>query len=542
MSGRPRRLSYHCRMPMPRIAIVGRPNVGKSSLLNMIARDKVSIVDPTPGTTRDRVSIIAELDPPDGRGPVKPVEVTDTGGYGAYVAEGQRFNEVGADLATLTGDIESQIAEAITGSDLILFCVDSQAGVTPQDEEVARLLREGKLGKEGTKARRDGGTKGKAKMPPIRIVATKVDGPRWEAHGHEIAALGLGEPLLVSAKSNYFRREFIDALYEMLPEPEEDSAPPVDMKLAIIGKRNAGKSSLVNALAGEKRVIVSEIAGTTRDAVDVRFEMDGKSLLAIDTAGLRRKKSFANRIEHFAFDRAKRAIDRADVVMLLVDATEPVSQVDQQLAMLVQKAFKPAIIVVNKWDLVEGRTDDKGKAVTPASYETYLRKEIKGLDFAPISLVSASTGLNIRKTIALSFEILDQSKRRVGTGKLNRLMQTILEHANPPSKLGTRAKVLYVAQVAVEPPTIVLVVNRPELFTPNYQRFLLNRFREELEFPEVPIRLLVRGRKRTKDGGIDMVEEPLSAEEAAAAEAEALSQAPDVAELPDEAEAYFEEE
>jgi GTP-binding protein len=199
-------------------------------------------------------------------------------------------------------------------------------------------------------------------------------------------------------------------------------------------------------------------------------------------------------------------------------------------------------MVVNKWDLVEGRTDDKGKAVTPASYETYLRKEIKGLDFAPISLVSASTGLNIRKTIALSFEILDQSKRRVGTGKLNRLMQTILEHANPPSKLGTRAKVLYVAQVAVEPPTIVLVVNRPELFTPNYQRFLLNRFREELDFPEVPIRLLVRGRKRTKDGGIDMVEEPLSAEEAAAAEAEALSQAPDVAELPDEAEAYFEEE
>jgi len=526
---------------MPRIAIVGRPNVGKSSLLNMIARAKVSIVDPTPGTTRDRVSIIAELDPPDRVGPVKPVEITDTGGYGAYVAEGQRFNEVGADLATLTGDIEGQIAEAILNADMILFCVDSQAGVTPQDQEIARLLREGKLGKAANLPKR-GSAAGKPKLPPIRIVATKVDGPRWEAHGHEISALGLGEPLLVSAKSNYFRREFIDSLYSMLPSPERESAPSVDMKLAIIGKRNAGKSSLVNALAGEKRVIVSEIAGTTRDAVDVRFEMDGKSLLAIDTAGLRRKKSFANRIEHFAFDRAKRAIDRANVVMLLVDATEPISQVDQQLAMLVQKTYKPVVIVVNKWDLAQGQTDDHGKAVTPAVYETYLRKELKGLDFAPIALVSASTGLNIRKTIKLAFELLDQSKQRAGTGKLNRLMEKILETANPPSKLGTRAKVLYVAQVATQPPTIVLVVNRLELFTPNYQRFLLNRFREELSFAEVPIRLLVRGRKRTKDGGIDMIEEPLSPEEAAAAEQEAVTTPPDVDEKPADAEAYFEEE
>jgi GTPase len=228
--------------------------------------------------------------------------------------------------------------------------------------------------------------------------------------------------------------------------------------------------------------------------------------------------------------------------MLLVDATEPISQVDQQLAMLVQKTYKPAIIVVNKWDLVEGRTDDKGKAITPGTYETYLRKELKGLDFAPISLVSAESGLNIRKTIKLAFELFDQSKQRAGTGKLNRLMEKILETANPPSKLGTRAKVLYVAQVAVQPPTIVLVVNRPELFTPNYQRFLLNRFREELSYSEVPIRLLVRGRKRTKDGGIDMIEEPLSPEEAAVIEQEAAAGPPDVEELPEEAEAYFEEE
>lgn len=536
--------------------------MGKSSLLNMIAANKVSIVDPTPGTTRDRVSSVVELKPPDGVGPMKPVEFTDTGGYGVYSAEGQQINEIGVDLSALTDDIEEQIAEGIRSADLILFCVDAQAGITPQDQVIARMLREGKLGgktkaakqQSSKAANRTGAAKGgkKAKgagtqsldraagtgMPPIRIVATKVDGPKWESHGHEIAGLGFGEPLLVSAKNNYCRREFLDTLYEMLPEPEAEDAlaAAVDMKLAIIGKRNAGKSSLVNALAGEKRVIVSEIAGTTRDAVDVRFDMDGKSLLAIDTAGLRRKKSFANRIEHFAFDRVKRAIDRADVVMLLVDATEPMSQVDEQLAMLVQKTFKPVLIVVNKWDLAEGKSNDQGRKVTTEDYEEYLRKELKGLTFAPIAFVSAERGINVRATIKLAFDILEQSKMRAGTGKLNRLMKHILDTSNPPSKLGTRAKVLYVAQVAEHPPTIVLVVNRPELFTVNYQRFLLNRFREELPYPEVPIRLMVRGRKRTKTGGIDPIEEPLSETEAAEIEREALAPAGD------DAEAYFEEE
>jgi GTPase len=553
-----RAASLRSPVPIPRIAIIGRPNVGKSSLLNMIAQDKVSIVDPTPGTTRDRVSVIVELPHPDG-GPARPVEITDTGGYGVYAAEGQQVNEVGVDLSALTDDIEEQIAEAVRSADLILFCIDAQAGITPQDKVIARMLREGKLGGDArqrridgaTERRRDQATKGAKRgprpsslhrsvapsLPPIRLVATKVDGPRWEAHGHEISALGFGEPLLVSAKNNYFRREFLDALYGLVPEDTGGApVPPVDLKLAIIGKRNAGKSSLVNALAGQKRVIVSEIAGTTRDAVDVRIELDGKSLLAIDTAGLRRKKSFANRIEHFAFDRVKRAIDRADVVFLLVDATEPLSQVDEQLAMLVQKTYKPVVIIVNKWDLAEGRTSDKGKRITTGDYEEYLRKELKGLTFAPISFVSAGTGLNLRPTIRLALDILDQARERVGTGKLNRLIQGILETSNPPSKLGTRAKVLYVAQVADHPPTIVLVVNRPELFTANYQRFLLNRFREELPYAEVPIRLLVRGRKRTRTGGIDPVEEPLSKAEAQEAEHEALART-----TGDDAEAYFDE-
>jgi GTP-binding protein len=531
-------------MPIPRVAIVGRPNVGKSSLLNLIAKDKVSIVDSTPGTTRDRVSVVVELEPPFGDGPVKPVEIVDTGGYGVYVGEGERYNEIGEDLATLTPDIETQIGEAVRSSDLILFCIDAQAGITPVDQQIARMLREGKfLAPDG---RGKSGNLGKT--PPIQIVATKVDGPRWEAHGHEVAALGFGEPILVSAKNNYFRRDFLDGLYRQVPavDPaEEDKHLNVDLKLAMIGKRNAGKSSLVNALAGQQRVVVSEIAGTTRDAVDVRVEMDGRSLLVIDTAGLRRKKSFANRIEWFAFDRAKRAVDRADAVFLLVDATEPLSQVDEQLAMLAQRAFKPTVIVVNKWDLVEGQPGRHGRPVTTQDYEQYLRKELKGLAFAPIAFISAQTGLNVRQTVALAFEVLEQSRQRVGTGKLNRLISGILETSNPPSKLGTRAKAFYVAQVAAQPPTIVMVVNRPELFTPNYQRFLVNRFREELPFPEVPIKLLVRGRKR--DRTIDLAEEPLPPEEIRELEQEAVAAASrgeglEYEELPEDAQAYFEEE
>ncbi len=567
-------------MPIPRIAIVGRPNVGKSSLLNMMAGEKVSIVDASAGTTRDRVGAIVDLESPDGRGPVRMVEVIDTGGYGAYTADGERYNEVGADLATLSTDIEKQIAEAVRSADLILFCVDAQAGVTPQDQVVARLLREGKLagetgqrgkGAKGQRGKQAGGAKQKhaeetssapsaahlltsspahspsrapGSRPPVRVVATKVDGPKWEGHALDLAALGLGDPVVCSAKSNYFRRDFLDAVYGLLPPlADEPPEPPVDMKVAIIGKRNSGKSSLVNALAGEERVIVSEIAGTTRDAVDVRLELDGRSLLAIDTAGLRRKKSFANQIEWWAFDRAKRAIDRADVALLLIDATESVSQVDEQLAMLVQKAYKPAVLVVNKWDLVEGRKDHQGRTLTPHRYEEYLRKELKGLDFAPIAFISAASGLNIRETIGLAFDILDQARERVGTGKLNRMIEAILERHNPPSKLGTRAKCYYVAQVSVAPPTIVMVVNKPELFTANYQRFLLNRFREELPFGEVPIRLLVRARKRTLMkkglGGWDPKDEAgLTPDEIADAEKEAAAP---IAEE-DEAEAYFEEE
>lgn len=529
-------------MPIPRVVIVGRPNVGKSSLLNMIAGSKVSIVAPSPGVTRDRVAIIADLAPPDGRRRRKTVEVIDTGGYGAYTAEGRRFDEIGNDLTRLTPQIERQIAEAVTSADLILFAVDTQAGLTPQDELIATMLREQRL---GDRRRGELGT-----LAPIQVVATKCDGPRWEPHALEFSALGFGEPLMCSATTNYMRRDFLDGLYELvpdLPRGEDERVSSADIRIAILGKRNAGKSSLVNALAGEDRVIVSEIPGTTRDAVDVRLDFGGRSIVAIDTAGLRRRKSFQDEIEHYAFDRAKRALRRADVALLVIDATEKVSQVDEQLGQLICDEFKPCIIVVNKWDLVLGRAGPDGKPVTTERYEEYLSKELNGLSWAPIAFVSAKDAINLKGAMDLAFEVYRQASTRVSTGRINRMVRDILATRGPTNKLGTQAKVYFVAQVATNPPTIAMVVNRPELFTQPYQRFLLNRFRDELPFPEVPIRLLIRARK-AQDA--DLEERPATRAPVEGDAAEFLSEElpagmsmDDLIEhLPDDAEAYFEDE
>ncbi len=477
-------------MSLLRIAIVGRPNVGKSSLLNMLARDKVSIVDPTPGVTRDRVAVVLEIPPPNNQGEPKLVEVIDTGGYGVYSAEGGRFNEIGEDLAELTPQIERQIGEAVRAADLTLFVIDAQSGVVAADQEIARLLREGALAADAASR--------------VLVVANKVDDSSWEAHAAEAASFGFGEPLLVSAATNYMRRDFVDRVYELLPDQDfaserarERESEPV-MRVAIVGKRNAGKSTLVNALAGEERVIVSEIAGTTRDAVDVRFERDGKVFVAIDTAGVRKRKSMAGQVEWWAYDRARRAILRADVVLFLVDATEPISQVDKQLSLEIQRSWKPCVIVVNKWDLAQGQAGPNGKRITTEDYEKYLARELGGLDFCPIVFTSAASGAdagNVWGALEVAFELFEQARTRVTTGELNRTLREFTDRL-PPSKLGKRLKVYFATQVEAPPPTIVLVVNDPTLVTTNVQRFLINRFRETLPFEESPIRLIARPRRR----------------------------------------------
>ncbi|MEM9082005.1 MAG: ribosome biogenesis GTPase Der [Planctomycetota bacterium] len=482
-------------MALPRVAIVGRPNVGKSSIMNMLAKGKVSIVDDTPGVTRDRVSVLIELTGPLQTETPRLCELTDTGGYGVYVAEGGRFDDAGEDLSQLTGDIEGQIAAAVDSADMILFVIDAQAGITALDQTIATMLRERALG-----------GKGRERIPVI-CVANKVDSDKWEAHGLEAAGFGFGEPWLVSAKVNFRRRDFSERLFEALPETTRADKPrQTEMQLAIVGRRNAGKSSLTNALAGEQRVIVSEIAGTTRDAVDVRFQVPlpddseaGETVhtfTAIDTAGVRKRARFADAIEHFAYDRATRSIRRSDVCLLVIDATERITGIDKRLGRLIADEYKPTVVFINKWDLAEGRKNRKGKTVTYEDFQTYIEKEMVGLSMAPIVFGSAKDGYGIREAVKMALDLHEQSQERVSTGTLNSVIKDIMRQRGPASKQGKRAKVLYASQVAVSPPTIVLVVNNPDLFTDEYQRYLLNRFREMLPFQEIPIRLIIRQRRR----------------------------------------------
>ncbi|HUU98264.1 MAG TPA: ribosome biogenesis GTPase Der [Phycisphaerae bacterium] len=439
-------------MPLPVVVIVGRPNVGKSSLLNALARQRISIVDARAGVTRDRVSAIVEHDE-------RYFEVMDTGGVGIV------------DDDQLDAHVEEQIRYAIARADATVFLVDVQDGLTPLDRTVADLLR--RLEK------------------PVILAVNKVDDERHEPDAHQFTRLGYGEPLCISATHGRGRRALLERLITLLgPSAEAAPGEPV-MKLAIVGKRNAGKSTLVNTLAGELRVIVSEKPGTTRDAVDVEFEKDGRKFVAIDTAGMRKKRQMQD-IDFYSYTRALRSIRRADVVMHLIDATVAVSEVDLKLARTVLDEYKPVMLVLNKWDLVGGRAD------APA-YRDYLTQVMPAVDYAPIICMTATTGRNVAPAVDVALGLHKQSRTRVTTGRLNAVLQTILAARGPSPKRGTRpVKVLYATQVAAAPPTIVFFCNDPGLVSANYRRFMENRLHELLPYREVPIRLLFRPRSQDR--------------------------------------------
>ena len=438
-------------MPLPVVAIVGRPNVGKSSLFNCILRRRESIVEPTPGVTRDRVTAILDIDE-------AYFELVDTGGHGVV------------DRDDLDEEVERQIGYAIAQAQLILFIVDARDGLTPLDRSTADLLRR--------------------HHERVVLIANKVDEPHLGDAIGDFVRLGFGDPLPTSAVNGRGRREMMELIHERIVGLSNEGPDDPVMRLAIVGRRNAGKSTFVNALAREERVIVSEIPGTTRDSIDVRFEKDGRTLVAIDTAGLRKKRKLADDIEYYAYMRAIRSVQRADVVLFLIDSTVPVGQVDKKLAGLIVAEHKPCVLVVNKWDLAKGRTSSE-------EYGDYLAKVLPQLDYAPVALSSALQSRNVDSVIDVASSLFKQSQLRVGTGRLNQVLRQAADTDAPRPKHGRRApRFFYATQVSTGPPTIVVFVNGPELVTPNIERFLRNRFRDALPFDEIPIRLIFRARRR----------------------------------------------
>jgi GTP-binding protein len=441
-------------MAMAVVAIIGRPNVGKSSLFNALAGEMISIVEPTAGVTRDRVSTIIR------RGE-KYFELIDTGGYG--VVDAQQLSE----------HIEQQIITAIESANIVLFMVDIREGIVPLDEKIARLLR-----KEGL---------------DVIGVANKADDAKMFPAAGEFSKLGLGEFLCISAQNNLNKAVLLDKIFEKLEHFETGPPTKPVMKIAIVGKQNVGKSTLVNAMAGSERVIVSETPGTTRDAIDVRFEKDGKTIVVIDTAGIKKKSKIADSIGFYSYVRATRSIQRADVVLFLIDATAEVSEVDKKIARFIADEYKSCIIVINKWDLAKETT------VTGA-YEDYLTKLLPGLRYAPIAFTTATETKNVQSVLDLAAEVFKQTTTWITTGRLNKAFEAIkAESMSAGKRGGGHPKIYYATQVAVNPVTILMFVNKPELFDENHRRFIIGRLRELLPISEVPIKLLARAHRREKE-------------------------------------------
>lgn len=446
-------------MAIPKVAIAGRPNVGKSSLLNWLADRLISIVDPTAGVTRDRVTwYMHERD--------RYFELIDTGGIGIV------------DSDDLSEDIERQIQAGLIECDLMLFVVDAKAGLTPLDEQVAERLR--RLGK------------------PALLVVNKCDSPKLDTDASLFLQLAALPIVTTSVKANRGRPELIDAIVEHLPpasaEEQADGdalLAPADMRIAVVGRRNVGKSTFINQLAQSERVIVSEIPGTTRDSIDIRFEVDGKSFVAIDTPGVRKKKSLASDIEFYGLVRAQRSIRRADLVLMFFDATETISRVDKQLVEEISEHYKPCIFVINKWDqaLEAGMTTEK--------WVKYLLDSFSSMRHVPVAVITAKDGRNIRKLINLAQSVFKQARLRMSTSRLNKAIRMALDKNPPPIRKNRRPKVFFATQTDGAPPTIVLKCNDPSLFDESWKRYLLGFLREVTPFQEVPIRLVLRGRNET---------------------------------------------
>lgn len=434
-------------MAVPQVVIVGRPNVGKSSIFNWLAKKRLAIVDDYAGVTRDRVTTLVEHNE-------RYFELVDTGGMGIE------------DVDNLTAEVRGQIDAAIESADILLLVVDARSGLVPLDEEAAERLRRVNV--------------------PVILVVNKVDHDALTMEADHFLKLGRGHMIRVSTQQSRGRDELLELIYERLP-PATDEIEEPQMKVAIVGRRNVGKSTFINTLVKAERMIVSEVPGTTRDSVDVAFELDGQRFMAIDTPGLRRRRSVRTDLEFYSTHRAQRSVRRADVVLMFFDATEKTSKVDKQLVQYIIENHKPVIFVVNKWDQLQGQ-------IPTERWVHYLRHQFTTLQYAPIAFITGQTGKNVKALLNHAQMLFKQARNRVSTGQLNRLIQAAVQRTPPPMYQNRRPKIYFATQVSTEPPTIVLMCNDPDGFANDYRRYLLGVMRDHLPFGEVPIKLFFEKR------------------------------------------------
>ncbi len=443
-------------MSKPIVAIVGRPNVGKSTLFNRLIGAPIAITEDIPGTTRDRLYGETEWN---GREFI----VVDTGGLSPGEDE------------TMARAIRENVQIAIDEADVILFLVDAKSGLSADDLAVAELLRR--------------------QSKPVVLAANKADSAQRRLNATEFFELGLGEPIAISTIQGLATGDMLDAVVDLLPPPgEPDEESDVALRLAIVGRPNVGKSSLLNALLGFERVMVSDVPGTTRDATDTELEHEGQKIVLIDTAGLRRRGHVKGSIEKYSVMRAIRAISRADVALLVIDATEPLTAQDMHVAGYVQEAKKGMIVVVNKWDLVEKTSNSVNE------YTAAVRRELNFMPYVPVIFVSARTKQRVNKIVSEALAIEAQRRKRIPTAQLNATVQDALRAHPPMSGKGKVLKVKYVTQAATDPPTFIFFVNDVELVHFTYQRFLENQLRDAFGFEGTALRLVFRGSARGDTG------------------------------------------
>lgn len=438
-------------MGKPIVAIVGRPNVGKSTLFNIFANSRISIVEDTPGVTRDRLYADTEwLD--------NEFMMVDTGGIEIMNTD------------KIAVSIRQQAQIAIAEADVILFVCDARAGITHEDAEVAKMLRQSKK--------------------PIVLAINKADSPKQEMEIFEFYNLGIGEPIPVSAANHLGLGDLLDAVVEKFPETSAygEDGNEDEIKVALIGRPNVGKSSIFNTLVGEERSIVSDVAGTTRDAIDTPVIREGQKFLFIDTAGMRRKARIDEPIEKYSIIRSLRAVDRSDVVLMVIDAIDGITEQDKKIAGYAHEAGKGIVLVVNKWDLY-----DKDNTST-LRYIENLRRELVFMQYAPVVFVSAMTKQRIHRLPEVIHYVAEQNAMRISTSVLNQVVEDAIAINPPPTEKGQRLKILYATQVKIKPPTFVIFVNEPEIMHFSYQRYLENKLREAFGFEGTPLQMIIRGK------------------------------------------------